>query len=82
MSCSSQYFLGKAWDASATVDFMPDDLVTFRLEANHRAANVRYFAGEGGVTPEGGNTGAAGSTVPGFTPDLRKRENRMTLALW
>ena len=71
----------KAWDASATLDFMPDDLVTFRIEANHRAANVAYFAGSGGVTPDGGNTGAAGSTVPGFTPDLRKRENRMTLAL-
>jgi len=71
----------KAWDASATLDLMPDDLVTFRLEANHRAANVPYFAGSGGVTPEGGNTGSPGSTVPGFTPDLRKSENRVTLAL-
>ena len=28
-----------------------------RLEYNHRAANVPYFSGPGGVTPPGGNTG-------------------------
>jgi hypothetical protein len=33
------------------------------------------------VTPPGGNTGAPGSVVPGFTPDLRNSENRITLAL-
>ncbi|HEX7024578.1 MAG TPA: outer membrane beta-barrel protein [Gemmatimonadales bacterium] len=69
------------WDLSATLDYMPDDLVTFRLEGNHRAANVPYFAGRGGVTPPGGNTGPPGSEVPGFTPDLRKTENRINFAL-
>ena len=44
-----------------TFDYMPSQFVTFRLEFNHRAANVPYFAGEGGVTPPGGNTGAPGS---------------------
>jgi hypothetical protein len=71
----------KAWDASATFDFMPSQFVTFRWEFNHRAANVPYFSGPGGVTPAGGNSGPAGSLVPGFAPDLRKRENRINLAL-
>jgi hypothetical protein len=71
----------KAWDVSFTTDYMPSQYITFRMEYNHRAANVPYFAGPGGVTPPGGNTGAPGSFVPGFTPDLVKSENRMTGAL-
>jgi len=71
----------KAWDASATFDFMPNEFVTFRWEYNHRVSSVPYFAGEGGVTPPGGNTGPAGSAVPGFTPDLVDSEDRITLAL-
>jgi hypothetical protein len=71
----------KAWDASATVDYMPSQYITFRWEYNHRAANVPYFSGSGGITPPGGNTGTPGSLVSGFTPDLRKRENRLNLAL-
>ena len=71
----------KAWDVSATWDYMPSQYITFRSEFNHRAANVPYFSGPGGITPLGGNTGAPGSIVPGFTPDLRKIENRITLAL-
>ncbi|MFI5235402.1 MAG: porin, partial [Gemmatimonadales bacterium] len=70
-----------AWDASATFDYMPDQFTTFRIEFDHRAANVPYFAGAGGVTPIGGNQGAPGSTVGGFTPDLRKTENRINAAL-
>jgi hypothetical protein len=70
-----------AWDASVTLDYMPSQFVTFRLEGNHRAANVPYFSGEGGVTPPGGNVAPLGSFVPGWTPDLRKRENRVTAAL-
>ncbi len=71
----------KAWDTSATFDYMPSQFITFRFEYNHRAANVPYFAGHGGVTPPGGNTGVAGSDVAGFTPDLRKRENRLNLGM-
>ncbi len=71
----------KAWDASTTMDYMPSQYFTYRLEYNHRAANVPYFSGPGGVTPPGGNTfGAPGSMVAGWTPDLRKSENRMTFA--
>src|SRR5450631_278753 len=84
----------KAWDVSGTFDWMPSQYITFRWEYNHRAANVPYFSGSGGVTPPGGNTGAPGSLVclGGFTtcdgsptntwlPDLRKTENRATMAI-
>jgi len=71
----------KAWDASVTLDYMPSPFVTMRLEGNHRAASVPYFAGEGGVTPPGGNSGPPGSVVAGFTPDLVYSENRVSLAL-
>jgi hypothetical protein len=71
----------KAWDMTATYDYMPSQYITFRWEYNHRAANVPYFTGRGGVTPPGGNTGPLGSTVPGWTPDLRKDENRLNLSV-
>lgn len=71
----------KAWDLSETFDYMPSQFITFRWEFDHRAANVPYFAGPGGVTPLGGNQGAPGSFVPGFAPDLRNHENRLNLAL-
>jgi hypothetical protein len=84
----------KAWDVSGTFDWMPSQYITFRWEYNHRAANVPYFSGPGGVTPPGGNTGAPGSLacLNSFTtcdgspsntwfPDLRKTENRATLAI-
>ena len=70
----------KAWDTSATFDYMPSQYFTFRFEYNHRAANVPYFSGHGGITPPGGNVGDPGSVVAGFTPDLRKTENRLNLA--
>jgi hypothetical protein len=71
----------KAWDASATFDYMPSQYITFRWEFGHRAANVPYFSGRNGITPPGGNTGAPGSLVSGFTPDLRRDENRLNLAI-
>jgi hypothetical protein len=71
----------RAWDASTTFDYMPSQYLTFRWEFNHRASNVPYWSGGGGITPPGGNTGAPGSTVSGWNPDLRKRENRMSMAV-
>jgi hypothetical protein len=84
----------KAWDVSGTFDWMPSQYITFRWEYNHRAANVPYFSGSGGVTPPRGNNGAPGSFVclSGFTtcngsptntwlPDLRKSENRLNMAI-
>jgi len=71
----------KAWDMSATYDYMPSQYITFRWEFNHRHANVPYFSGPGGITPPGGNTGAPGSVVPGWEPDLRHTEDRGTMAI-
>jgi hypothetical protein len=79
----------KAWDASATLDYMPSQYITFRGEFDHRAANVPYFSGPGGVTPTSCPTapivenicGSPGAFVPGFTPDLKKIENRINLSI-
>jgi len=71
----------RAWDGSITLDYMPDQFTTFRAELNHRAANVPYFAGRGGVTPSGGNQGAPGSIVQDFSPDLRKMETRLLFSM-
>jgi len=79
----------KAWDASGTFDYMPSQYITFRGEFNHRAANVPYFSGPGGVTPSSCPSaplvenicGSPGAFVPGFTPDLKKIENRINLSI-
>jgi hypothetical protein len=60
---------------------MPNQYLTFRWEYDHRAANVPYFTGRGGITPAGGNSGPAGSIVAGFTPDLRRSEDRLNMAV-
>jgi hypothetical protein len=41
----------KAWDTSATFDYMPKQWLTFRFEGDFRHANVPYWAGSGGLTP-------------------------------
>ena len=70
-----------AWDLQVTADYMPVEYVTFRIEYTHRFANVPYFAGSGGVTPPGGNTGAAGSDPgTGWRPDLIQSEDRVSFA--
>ena len=71
----------KAWDMSATFDWMPSQYITWRWEYNYRAANVPYFSGPGGVTPPGGNQGAPGSFVSGWAPDLRRNETRLNMAI-
>ncbi|NOK22806.1 outer membrane beta-barrel protein [Corallococcus carmarthensis] len=71
----------RAWDFQVAADVIPQPFITFRVEFNHRAANVPYFSGRGGVTPPGGNQGAPGSLVDGWSPDLVKTESRLTGAL-
>jgi hypothetical protein len=75
----------KAWDLSATYDYMPSQYITFRWEVNHRHANVPYWTGPGGITPPGGNNGNPGSPVLEggsiWQPDLRKTEDRATMAI-
>jgi hypothetical protein len=69
------------WDTQATADWMPREWITFRAEYNHRAANIPYWSGPGGVTPPGGNQGTPGSVVDGWTPNLTKTEDRLTAAM-
>jgi hypothetical protein len=71
----------KAWDTSATFDWMPRQYITFRWEYGYRHADVPYFSGRGGITPPGGNTGTPAIPVPGWTPDLRKDEPSIRLAI-
>jgi hypothetical protein len=68
-----------SWDDSTTLDWMPDEIQTWRLELIQRAASVPYFAGHGGVTsPDGYVT----TQVPsGWRPDLVKSETKVVGAL-
>jgi hypothetical protein len=70
-----------AWDSSLTFDYMPSQFITYRFEYIHRETDVPYFAGHGGVTPPGGNQGAAGSAVTDWHPDLIHHDDRVNLAL-
>ncbi len=78
LDTATQY---RAWDLQLSLDFHPIPYVQLRAEFNHRAANVPYFSGSGGVTPPGGNTGAPGSVVAGWAPDLRYTEDRVTFSM-
>jgi hypothetical protein len=67
---------------------MPTQNVTMRLEYVHRWASVPYFVGHGGVTPPVpgaagiySNNGDPTTTVSGWTPDLQKNEDRLTVNL-
>ncbi|KOS07315.1 hypothetical protein AM493_15670 [Flavobacterium akiainvivens] len=67
----------KMFQATATFDVMPSDFVTFRLEYGFRSSNVPYFAGQGGTTSP---DGWIDTSTDGWRPDLKKSENRITLA--
>lgn len=71
-----------AWDVQVSADYNPTRNLTFRLEYNHREADVPYFSGPEGITPPGGNTGTPGSDPgTGWAPDLRRTEDRITVAM-
>jgi hypothetical protein len=57
-----------------TQDFLPSPWILARLEYSHREANVPYFSGPGGIT---GPDGLAAKDPTTFTPDLRKRDDRI-----
>ncbi len=67
------------WDCSTSLDWMPDDFLTWRVEVVHRESDVPYFAGPGGVTSPDGYTSTP--ITPGWTPDLVKSETRFIFAL-
>ncbi|MBZ5612048.1 MAG: outer membrane beta-barrel protein [Acidobacteriia bacterium] len=53
----------KAYDGTATLDWMPSQFVTFRMELGYRHFNSPYWTGRGGITPPGGNNGAPAQFV-------------------
>jgi hypothetical protein len=44
-------------DGTITLDYMPSQFITFRLEESYRYSDVPYWTGRGGITPPGGNNG-------------------------
>jgi len=70
----------KIIQATATFDVMPNDHVTFRFEYGHRKSNMPYFAGHGGTTSPSGWVNGPSTILP-WRPDLKKFENRFTVAV-
>lgn len=66
----------EGWDASAGIQFMPNEYLTFGTEFVTRHTNVPYFSGHGGVTSPNGWNQPIGNPA-GYTPDLVKDENRL-----
>jgi hypothetical protein len=87
----------KAYDGTATLDWMPSQFMTFRSEFGYRHANVPYWSGRGGITPPGGNNGVPaqfvcndGTPSPDGTtcgavglwrPDLRKGQALLSFSI-
>ena len=46
-------------DGTITLDYMPSQFITFRLESGYRYSDEPYWTGRRGITPPGGNNGAA-----------------------
>ncbi len=44
-------------DGTVTLDYMPSQFITFRLETGYRFSDVPYWTGRGGITPPGGDNG-------------------------
>jgi len=44
-------------DGTITLDYMPAQFITFRLESGYRYSDAPYWTGRGGITPPGGNNG-------------------------
>jgi len=65
---------------TTTFDLMPNDYVTFRLEYAYRKSSIPYFTGSGGTTSASGWTNGPTPVIP-WAADLRKFENRVTLAV-
>lgn len=61
----------------ATIDIMPTQHFTIRLEYGYRSANAPYFAGPGGTTSP---DGWVGTPTGAWQPSLTSDEHRLTAA--
>jgi hypothetical protein len=66
------------FQVTATLDIMPNDFITFRAEYGYRKSNVPYFTGKDGTTSPDGWIDTPTNT---WRPDLRRTENRVTVAV-
>jgi hypothetical protein len=57
------------WDSSTTLDYMPNQFLTFRFELVHRFMNIPYFDGPGGVTTGPGGNGYQTNPQTSFNPN-------------
>ena len=70
----------EGWDASTTLQYMPNEHLTWGIEAVTRHTNVPYFSGRGGVTsPNGWNPPIGDPT--GYVADLVKNETRIIMSM-
>lgn len=70
----------EGWDASSTLQFMPNDHITWGIEFVTRHSSVPYFSGHGGLTSPNGYNAPLGNPA-GFNADLVKDENRIILSM-
>jgi hypothetical protein len=70
----------KLFQITSTFDIMPNDYITFRLEYAYRQSSIPYFTGSGGTTSASGWTNGPTTLLP-WAADLKKTENRITLAV-
>ena len=66
------------FQATATVDIMPNDFITFRAEYGYRKSNLPYFAGRDGTTSP---DGWMDTPATNWRPALQHTENRFTVAV-
>jgi hypothetical protein len=66
------------FQGTITLDIMPNDLFTFRLEGRYRDSSIPYFAGRGGTTSP---DGWADTPIGTWRPDLVRSEPSLTAAV-
>jgi hypothetical protein len=66
---------------TATIDYVPQPWILFRIEYMHRESNMPYFSGSGGITGPNGLPPANDLERMQFQPDLRTSDNRMVANL-
>jgi hypothetical protein len=64
------------WDASTSIQYMPNDFMTIGIEFVSRHTNTPYFSGRGGVTSANGWNAPIGDPKT-YQADLVKDENRL-----
>lgn len=69
----------EGWDASTTIQYMPNPYLTFGLEFVTRHTNIPYFSGRGGVTSPNGWNSPIGNPAE-YQADLVKDENRIVFS--